>query len=89
MPNHMQGLVLWNYKQTNDPIKDFEFWPTTDVWWKIPNPIVVGFVSKGTTFKKEQLGYLESLNKSVEPASLYEAQLKLRLKKLPEWLKNL
>ncbi|MNP95777.1 Pectate lyase superfamily protein [compost metagenome] len=89
MPNHMQGLVLWNFKQTNDPIKEFEFWPTTDVWWKIPNPIVVGFSSKGTTFKTEQLGYFETLGEQVEPASLYEAQLKLRLKKTPQWLKTL
>lgn len=89
MPNHMQGLVLWNYKQTNDPVKEFEFWPATDVWWKIPNPIIVGFTSKGTTFKIEQLGHSESIGERAEPASLYEAQLKLRLKKIPEWLKNL
>jgi hypothetical protein len=89
MPNHMQGLVIWNYKQTNEPIKEFEFWPTTDVWWKIPNPIVVGFKSGGTTFKTEQLGYSESLGEIAEPASLYEAQLKLRLKKLPKWFKEL
>ena len=86
MPNHMQGLVLWNYTQTNDPVKEFEFWPTTDVWWKIPNPIIVGFRSKGTTFKTEQLGHSESLMEQVEPVSLYEAQLKLRLNKIPEWL---
>lgn len=89
MPNHMQGLVIWNYKQTNEPVKDFEFWPTTDVWWKIPNPIIVGFSSKGTTFKTEQLGHSESLGELAEPASLYEAQLKLRLKKLPKWFKKL
>ncbi|MGQ7944328.1 DUF4955 domain-containing protein [Flavobacterium sp. WC2509] len=89
MPNHMQGLVLWNYKQTNDPVKEFEFWPTTNVWWKIPNPIIVGFRSKGTTFKTEQLGYSESIDEQVKPASLYEAQLKLRLNKTPEWLNAL
>lgn len=91
MPNHMQGLVLWNYKQTNEAVKDFEFWPSTQVfeWWKIPNPIIVGFQSKGTTFKMEQLGLSESLGKSVAPSSLYLAQLKLRLKKLPKWIKEI
>lgn len=91
MPNHMQGLVLWNYKQTNEPKKDFEFWAPSKVykWFKIPNPIIVGYTSEGTTFKMEQLGQSESFGKPVEPASLYEAQLKLRLKKIPEWLKTL
>jgi hypothetical protein len=50
---------------------------------------VVGFTSKGTTFKMEQLGQSESIEKAVEPASLYAAQLKLRLKKLPKWIKDL
>jgi len=91
MPNHMQGLVLWNYKQTNEAIKDFEFWPPTAVfeWWKIPNPIIVGFTSQGTTFKMEQLGLSESLDKAVEPASLYLAQLQLRLGNLPKWVKEI
>ena len=81
MPNHMSGLVLWNYVQTNEPKKDFEFWSSTSPWWKIPNPVIVGFTSGGTTFKTDQLGGFESLNKPVTPVSLYEAQLKLRLKK--------
>lgn len=87
MPNHMQGLVMWNYKQTNTAEKDFEFWPDSkkNKWWKIPNPVIVGYTSEGTTFKDENLTQVESLDKAVEPASLYEAQLKLRLKKLPNW----
>lgn len=89
MPNHMQGLVMWNYTQLNEPTNNFEFWPTTDIWWKIPKPIIVGYKSIGTTFNLEQLGHYESLDKKVEPASLYEAQLKLRLKKMPEWLKKI
>lgn len=88
MPNHMQGLVLWNYKQTNAPVKDFEFWSSTSKWWKIPNPVVAGF-SGGTTFKKEQLSYMESIGTFVTPQSLYEAQLELRLKRIPDWLKQL
>ncbi len=53
MLNHMQGLVLWNYKQTNAPVKDFEFWPPKNIWWKIPNPVIVGFEGNGTTCNKE------------------------------------
>ncbi|MGJ7030191.1 DUF4955 domain-containing protein [Niabella hirudinis] len=89
MPNHLKGLVFWNYTQTNEAKKDFQFWPANDIWWKIPNPLIAGYKSKGTTFKKEQLGYLEGLNEIVTPASLYEAQLQLRLKRLPGWLVQL
>lgn len=89
MPNHMQGMVFWNYKQTNEAAKNFEFWPKKEVYWKIPNPIIVGYKSTGTTFNPEQLGHSESLDRQVEPASLYEAQLQLRLKSMPEWLKKL
>ena len=86
LPNHLNGLVLWNYTQTSDPVKDFDFWPPNDVWFKMVNPIVVGFDGKGTTFRKEQAGYFEAIGQKVAPASLYEAQLKLRLKKLPGWI---
>lgn len=89
MPNHLKGLVFWNYTQTNEAKKDFEFWPKDDIWWKIPDPVIVGYSSKGTTFKKAQLGYLEALNETVTPVSLYEAQLQLRLKKIPGWLLRL
>lgn len=86
MPNHMQGLVMWNYRQTNEKSDNFEFWPKTEKYWKIPSPIIVGYKSSGTTFNLNQLSYSESLDKEVVPASLYEAQLELRLKKTPEWL---
>ncbi|MEO5649875.1 MAG: DUF4955 domain-containing protein [Ginsengibacter sp.] len=89
MPNHMKGLVIWNYTQTNASIKNFEFWPTSTKWWKIPNPIIVGFAGNGTTFEKGQVGYIESTGKWVTPNSLYEAQLALRLGQIPDWLKQL
>jgi hypothetical protein len=81
LPNHLAGLVLWNYTQTNAAIRDFDFWPENDVWFKMVNPVVVGFVGEGTTFKKDQPATIESLGHHVVPASLYEAQLELRLGK--------
>lgn len=86
MPNHMKGLVIWNYTQTNKPAKSFEFWPVNYIWWKIPSPIISGFVGNGTTFKENQLGYMEGVGQQVFPSSLYEAQLQLRLTKLPNGL---
>lgn len=86
MPNHLRGLVFWNYTQTNKPVQDFEFWPKNNKWWKFVTPTIAGFQGSGTTFKTEQLAYIEGLNQVVSPASLYEAQLLLRLKAMPEWL---
>lgn len=88
MPNHLKGLVFWNYKQTNKAFPDFEFWSSTSKWWKISPPIIAGFIGNGTTFKKEQLIYEEGLNQVLSPVSLYEAQLMLRLKKTTEFLKE-
>ncbi|MCT4589153.1 MAG: DUF4955 domain-containing protein [Carboxylicivirga sp.] len=86
LPNHLEHLILWNYKELGEPEKDFEFWSSKTWFWKIIPPIVVGFHGAGTTFKEDQIKVLESLGTPVDPESLYEAQLKLRLGKLPEWL---
>ena len=89
MPNHLKGLVFWNYKQTNKASQNFEFWSSTSKFWKISPPIIAGFIGNGTTFKTEQLASIEGLNQVVSPVSLYEAQLMLRLNKKTEWLKEM
>jgi len=91
MPNHLSGLIFWNYKQTNDAITNFDFWPTVDKtqWWRMPYPVIVGYHGANTSFIKSHLKYSESLGKPVTPPSLYEAQLELRLQQLPDWLKKL
>jgi len=86
MPNHMKGVVFWNYTQTNKPVQQFDFWPANDIWWKIPQPVIVGFKGNGTTFNTGHVGYSEGIDQVVSPQSLYEAQLQLRLKKIPGWL---
>ncbi|MCW3806647.1 DUF4955 domain-containing protein [Plebeiibacterium marinum] len=89
LPNHMEHLVLWNYKEIGEPETDFEFWSSKTWFWKIIPPYVVGFHGAGSTFKKDQIKVLESLGTPVDPESLYEAQLKLRLGELPLWVKNI
>ncbi len=86
MPNHMRNLVFWNYKKTNTDYPEFDFWPNQR-FWKIPFPIMVGFHGTPTKFIGSQLKYEESNGKKVFPESLYEAQLKNRLGKLPSWIK--
>jgi len=89
LPNHMEHLVLWNYKELGDAETDFEFWSSKTWFWKIIPPYVIGFHGAGTTFKEDQIKVLESLGTPVNPESLYEAQLKLRLGKLPQWLTDI
>ncbi|TKG95524.1 DUF4955 domain-containing protein [Puteibacter caeruleilacunae] len=89
MPNHLHDLVLWNYNEIDGAEKDFEFQKTNSKYWKFYPPIIVGFHGGGTTFKSEHVQYIESLGKPVNPESLFEAQLALRLGKLPQWLVEL
>ncbi len=78
MPNHLRNLVFWNYKQTNAPYTNFEFWPATFQWWKIPDPIIAGFTG-GTSFNSSQIRLgSEAVGLSVYPSSLYEAQFNER-----------
>ncbi len=89
MPNHLKNLVIWNYVQTNEGKKDFEFWPSSPWFWRIPNPIIAGFTG-ANTFKSNQIHNQSEVTYSkVSPNSLYQAQLTLRLGKLPSWLKEL
>ncbi len=89
LPNHLRDLVLWNYKETDGPEENFEFWSSKTWFWKIVPPIVVGFHGAGTTFKEDQIQELESLGTPVKPESLYESQLEFRLGKLPSWVLEL
>lgn len=86
MPNHLQDLVLWNYKETDKAEINFEFDKKDSKYWKVYPPIIVGFHGTGTTFNTDEVQYLESHGKAVDPGSLFEAQLKLRLGKVPQWL---
>lgn len=89
LPNHGRYLVLWNYKATSAPIDDFRFVATDSWYWRIVPPIVVGFHGNATTFNPDEVQILESLGTPVQPESLFEEQLKLRLGKLPKWISEL
>jgi hypothetical protein len=88
LPNHGRYLVLWNYKETDTAEKDFNFIATDSWYWRIVPPIIVGFHGSGTTFNKDEVQTVESLGTPVKPESLFEEQLKLRLGRLPKWIKS-
>ena len=87
LPNHLQNLILWNFTATNtDSYPNYEFWDTNNVWLKIPMPVIAGFKAANININQQQLKAVETINGRTTPESLYEAQLELRLGKLPPWL---
>lgn len=84
-PNHLADLVLWNYRETSATGGEFDLWTRNN---RFLMPIIAGFQGN-TTFHPEQVTINESHGTAVEPESLYEAQLTLRLGTLPQWLQEL
>ncbi len=96
LPNHLDDLVIWNMEATvvkydNSWNGKFMWWDAKNRWWKNLPPVVVGFHGEPIVFDESpnQLKRLESNGTKVEPASLYEAQLKKRLGYVPAWLQAL
>lgn len=96
LPNHLAGLVLWNFHQTGQLERGesgtFDFWnlPASDSQLYGPytavNPVLVGYAGPYSEVNKASAGKVESLGRHVAPESLYEAQLARRLGKSPGWL---
>ena len=92
LPNHLQDLTLWNYRQTHGTVF------TNYDWWeprrseerysgaKVVLPRIVGYHGKPTTFLAENCFAVVSHGRPVKPGSLFEAQLLRRLGTLPEWI---
>lgn len=94
LPNHLNDLTIWNMNVTRTKAEDgtpFLWWDPKNIWWKNLPPVLVGFHGQPITFGEgfKQVKRLESNGKKVEPASLYEAQLKERLGYVPAWMSAL
>lgn len=97
LPNHLIGLVFWNYKQTALPRSNFSFWetlkdnpeqeygPLTAV-----NPTIVGFQGlPSSSFDEKALGYMESMGQAVFPSSIILAQLEERGILIPAYMNKI
>lgn len=92
LPNHLDDLTLWNFEALNVPQRadDWDWWlPVGERGWRFMPPTVVGFHGVPVKFREDQMKLNESQGTPVEPLSLYEAQLKLRLGAVPKWLNDL
>jgi hypothetical protein len=83
LPNHLNHLILWNYESTGvaEPVYDFFRDNSETLYQKVIMPYVIGFHGTPQVFDESKIGVLESNGTPVEPASLYEAQYKLRMGK--------
>lgn len=86
IPTHVEGLVLWNHIKTNEPLADFQFEPLDELYWRIPQPLIVGMHGSPISFRSGQSTVI-SLGQPVAEGSLYEFQVKRRLGQMPQDLK--
>ena len=86
VPNHLADLTIWNFESTTAWSGSWDWWKTSSVFWKFLPPIIVGFHGEQCNFLSSQTLVDSYHGESVNPASLYEAQLKLRLGYVPAWL---
>jgi hypothetical protein len=78
-PNHMRGLVFWNYRNTGKGVPgEFHFMRHDRKYGFIIMPYVIGFHGNAQAWAKAAIEVLESNGAPVLPESLYEAQLALR-----------
>ena len=84
-PHHLRHLVFWNFDHGGNDTY-YDFWKG---YLRFLHPIVVGFHGNPANFNEGSLEVLESNGTAVEPTSLFEAQLELRLSTIPVWLDGL
>lgn len=89
MPNHLSDLIIWNYESETPQDGSFVFWDAAAPHWKILPPVLVGFHGEPASFDQSQVIVDFSNGISVQPESLYEAQLQARLGAVPSWLNEL
>ncbi len=79
-PNHLEGLVFWNYRNTGQGEEGaFHFMRPDSDFGRIIMPYVIGFHGNPQEWAEDEIKVLESNGNPVYPESLYEAQLRLRL----------
>ncbi len=79
-PHHGQHLTFWNFKHSSSVNRVYDFWPDGRNGNTYANPLFIGFQAD-TDIEFRNAGLDELNGENVEPASLFESQLELRLKK--------
>ena len=86
-PNHLRWMVFWNFFYDSDDEQPINFWNyEKGKEAKFVKPLFVGLHGKPVKLKEDSLEANECPGAPVTPESLYEAQLELRIGKLPDWV---
>jgi hypothetical protein len=86
-PNHMVGMVFWNFLYQGEDEMPINLWEMQkNGIAKFVKPLFTGIHGKPVSFQEGTLMDNESPGSPVVPESLYEAQLALRLGSLPAWV---
>lgn len=88
VPNHLGDLTIWNFESRTSFSGTWKWW-SGGKWWKFLPPVIVGFHGEACAFDPDQTKIDSYHGSIVEPGSLYEAQLRLRLGYVPAWLNSL
>ena len=87
-PNHLRWMVYWNFLYQGNDKMPVDFWDLNKGGSaKFVKPLFVGLHGKTMTLNEASVQGNESPGTLVSPESLYEAQLELRLGRLPNWVK--
>jgi hypothetical protein len=80
-------MVFWNFFYDSDDEQPINFWNyEKGKEAKFVKPLFVGLHGKPVALKEDSVEANEAPGAPVSPESLYEAQLGLRLGKLPDWV---
>ena len=86
-PNHMRWMVFWNFSYDAGDEQPINLWNyVKGKEAKFVKPLFVGLHGKPVALQEDALAGNESPGRAVQPESLYEAQLALRLGKTPGWV---
>ncbi|MFW5828981.1 MAG: DUF4955 domain-containing protein, partial [Planctomycetota bacterium] len=86
LPNHLRQLVFWNFEHVGTQTS-FDWWRGMwDNHQSVVMPIIVGLHGNEISFQSDEVAYDEHHGQKVQPESLFEAQLEMRLGSLPDWL---
>ncbi len=77
-PHHGKYFVAWNFLLNGGP-SDYDFWPSSRNSNTFAMPYFVGLKGESVTMEPGTFGANELEGEDVEPLSLFEAQLSLRL----------
>lgn len=88
VPNHLSDLILWNFESVSAFWGNWGWW-SSGKWWKFLPPVIVGFHGQGCAFDPSQVKLNADYGTTVDPESLYEAQLRHRTGVVPAWLQSI